>query len=123
MEVAVAQRAYCHQCGGNADSTDRFCRYCGAMLDSCSNVVAPVPSTPPPASPNWQESPWFVLSVLIFAAGPFGLPLLWRSRCFSRPWKIAVSVLVTAIMVVAVAILWYVLKTWVAPLNELFRPQ
>ena len=39
---------------------------------------------PAPPSPRarWYHSVWFVLVMLFFVLGPFGLPLLWKSPRF-----------------------------------------
>ena len=45
--------------------------------------------------------------VLLFAVlGPFALPWLWRSRKFSRPWKVALTILVLILTVVIAWDLW-----------------
>jgi hypothetical protein len=46
----------------------------------------------PPPPPKWYYRPWSVVFLLFFILGPFGLPLLWRSRGFSRGVKIALTV-------------------------------
>jgi uncharacterized membrane protein len=46
-----------------------------------------------------MESPWFVLPMIFLVLGPFALPLLWRSRCFSRMWKVIFTVGVVAVTV------------------------
>ena len=39
--------------------------------------------------PKWFYSPWFVLCfIFVLGAGPFGLPLLWKSPRFGRTAKI-----------------------------------
>ena len=57
----------------------------------------------------WWESPWVVLPLLFVVLGPFALPLLWRSRRFTRPWKTALSVVVVGITLFAV---WQVCTCW-----------
>jgi hypothetical protein len=50
----------------------------------------------PPPPPRWYYRSWSVVFLLFFVLGPFGLPLLWRSRGFSRGMKIALTVTVMA---------------------------
>lgn len=38
--------------------------------------------------PAWYYRPLFVLLMLFFVLGPFGLPLVYKSPCFSKGWKI-----------------------------------
>ena len=49
-----------------------------------------------PAPTRWYYLPWSVVFLLFFVLGPFGLPLLWRSRGFSKGMKIALTVAVMA---------------------------
>ncbi len=46
--------------------------------------------------PRWYYRSWWVLLMLFVVLGPFGLPLLWKSPCFSRWSKIALTVAVAA---------------------------
>ena len=67
----------------------------------------------------WWERPWVVLTLLFLVIGPFALPLLWRSRRFNRPWKIALSIIVLGIALFVVLQLWYIFDRALAPLLEL----
>ena len=81
---------------------------------------------PPPAAlasaqkpPNWLESPVTVLLGLFVFFGPLALPLLWRSRRFTRAWKIGLTV---AVLLATYAAFWYAaqaLKNALDPLREL----
>jgi len=47
--------------------------------------------------------------LLFFVLGPFGLPLLFKSRGFSRTWKIiltAVVIIYTAYLLLGLAKVW-----------------
>ena len=48
------------------------------------------PAEPPQA--KWYHNIWFVLFMLFFLLGPFGLPLVWKNPRFSRALKIALTV-------------------------------
>jgi len=41
---------------------------------------------------TWYYRPWAVVLLLFLVLGPLGLPLLWRSPCFTRAWKIVLTV-------------------------------
>jgi len=41
---------------------------------------------------GWYHRPWAVLLLLFVVLGPLGLPLLWRSGSFTRPWKIVLTI-------------------------------
>jgi len=60
-----------------------------------------------------------VLPLLFVVLGPLALPLLWRSRRFTRPWKIALSVIVVAVTLYAVWQVWYTLNQLLEPLLQL----
>jgi hypothetical protein len=40
------------------------------------------------------DNRWVVLGLLFGVLGPLAIPLLWRSRAFTWPWKIILSVAV-----------------------------
>lgn len=60
-----------------------------------ANVADPVPV-------KWYYRPAWVLLLLFVVLGPLGLPYLWKSPCFSRPMKIALTV------VELVVVMWLV---------------
>jgi len=72
---------------------------------------------------GWWESPWFVLAMLFLVLGPLALPLLWRSRRFTRPWKIVLSVIVIGVTVYVVWRIWFLFNRALAPLLELEKLQ
>ena len=63
-----------------------------------------------------MESPVVVLVALFAVLGPLGLPMLWRSRCFTRAWKIGLTVVV---LLVTVALGWYIADQWQKTVAEL----
>ena len=60
-----------------------------------------------------------MLILLFVVLGPLALPVLWSSRCFSRPHKVLLSVLVLAVTAAAVVGLWYVVHQTLAELQKL----
>ena len=48
------------------------------------------------AKSKWYYNVWFVLFMLFFVLGPFGLPLVWKSPNFSRTTKVVLTVVMTA---------------------------
>ena len=42
---------------------------------------------------KWYYNIWFVLLMLFFVLGPFGLPLVWKNQKFSRWVKIALTII------------------------------
>lgn len=58
---------------------------------------------------SWYHRPVPVLLLLFLVLGPLGLPLLWKSPCFTHVWKIVVTVLVaiyTVMLVDSVVVAW-----------------
>ena len=60
------------------------------------------------------EPRWALLVMLFVGMGPLALPMLWRSPHFSRPWKVVLTVLVTVIFALAVVVLFYVMRWFLA---------
>ena len=79
---ASPQLAACPACGTVLQGVVRYCPQCGKPLQS--------------ATSKWYYNIWFVLLMLFFVLGPFGLPLVWKSPKFSRPVKWALTVLTVA---------------------------
>ena len=50
--------------------------------------------TQPPPQPKWYHSVWFVLIMLFFVLGPFGIPMVWKNPRFSQWMKIALTLVV-----------------------------
>lgn len=48
---------------------------------------------------RWYHSVWFVLFMLFFVLGPFGLPLLWKSPRFPQWAKWVLTILMIAAFV------------------------
>ena len=85
----------CPLCEVPAEPTAKFCSGCGAPL---------VQSSPTVARSKWYHNVWFVLCMLLFVLGPFGLPLVWKNPRFSRPVKALLSLLMlgyTALLIMA----------------------
>jgi hypothetical protein len=93
MSDTLPAQIVCRRCSAVLDAADNYCRRCG---------------TPTAGQPGWWESPWFVLAMLFLVLGPFALPLLWRSRRFTLPWKGVLTVLVAGW---TMFLLW---RTWFA---------
>ena len=49
-----------------------------------------------PPKGKWYHNPWFVLVMLFFVLGPFGLPLVWGNPRFSNGVKLALTLAVAA---------------------------
>lgn len=106
----------CGQCSEMLDPRDNFCRHCGWMTKAgAANVKigrlsAPVPLKPP----SWTENVVIVLLALSLI-GPLAIPMLWRSRRFTRGWKIGLTLAVLAVTVFAC---WYTVKAINAALDQ-----
>ena len=57
------------------------------------------PSEP---KPKWYYNVWFILVMLFFVLGPFGLPLVWKHPRFSRWIKIVLSLIMVVYTVVLI---------------------
>ena len=75
----------CLSCGASVFETAKFCSACGRPLDPSAALRAE-PAT------KWYHNVWFVLFLLFFVLGPFGLPLVWKNQKFSRPLKLVLTV-------------------------------
>ncbi len=122
MAKNAAEKMVCRHCQAVLDAGDRFCRQCGAASgDAILLPSEPVAAPPPPPGrrPPRLESVWGVLAMLFLTLGPLALPMLWRSRQFSRLWKIVLTAIVVVITLLIVAFLWEVVPQWLAEVRQL----
>ena len=129
MSDLVVQKAVCYGCYAVLDVTDNYCRHCGAatanLTGSSHGGSAAVSRGVNPAvacsarQPSFSESPWVVLPLLFLILGPFGLPLLWRSRRFTLLWKGVLTIVVVGLTAWILWAIWFILHQALAPLREL----
>jgi hypothetical protein len=80
------------------------------MNEADANDRGPSPDARRAASS--ADNPWVVLACLFFAAGALGIPLIWVSRAFSRPVKIALTVAVTLYTALMLWLVWLVVLAY-----------
>ena len=117
------EKRICRECVGILDASDNFCRFCGsptprgeALLGGSAHAA--IRPAPLDAKPSWTESPWVVLPALFVFLGPFALPMLLRSRCFSGVWKVALTV---AVLAITVGLSWYVYAAVAREMEQINR--
>ena len=88
MEAQANTRA-CPACATTTAGGAKYCSACGTPLDPTATRL--------PSSPSkWYYNIWFVLVMLFFVLGPFGLPLVWKNPRFSRGVKWGLTILTIA---------------------------
>ena len=98
----------CPSCGNAVVAEARYCAQCGQALDVTTRAQEPV-------KPKWYYNVWFVLFMLFFVLGPFGLPLVWKNPRFSR-W---VKMLLTVVMIFyTVALIELTIRAFRAVMNS-----
>ena len=93
----------------------------GAVLVKVGKLSPRAASGPAARPPSLIESPWVVLPMLFLDFRLFALPMLWRSRRFTRGWKIGLTVIV---LLLTVALGWYLVefvKQTMKALDPLFK--
>jgi hypothetical protein len=112
------EKIVCPQCCAVLDASDNFCRHCGQPTrESADGRSGHIVTTPKKSS--WVESRATVLVMLFVVLGPLALPLLWRSREFSLPWKIVLTVVMVALTALILYLIWYVIYQSLEPLRRL----
>ncbi|MBI3458288.1 MAG: hypothetical protein HY002_21160 [Candidatus Rokubacteria bacterium] len=69
--------------------------------------------------PRWYYNVWFVLFMLFFVAGPFGLPLVWRNPRMSRGVKLVLTAVMMAYTVLLVDMTRRMFQAVVNEFNQL----
>jgi hypothetical protein len=129
MSDLVIETTACRECYAVLEATDNYCRHCGTatahaagLLDgdtSAASFSVKPAFAPSVQQPKWSESPWVVLPLLFLVLGPFALPLLWRSRRFSRAWKSILTVIMSGVTVYLVWCVWFAVQQALVSLREL----
>jgi hypothetical protein len=116
-------KTVCNQCIAVLDRNDNFCRHCGRITEAGAAMVkqgrlaAPAIVAATEKPPGWTEGPVVVLFALALL-GPFAFWMLWRSRRFTRGWKIGLTI---AVLAVAIFATWYTVKVVNDALDQAWR--
>ncbi len=98
MADVTASRT-CPMCSTAAPAEAAFCAVCGTALGTASTA---------PASPRtkWYYNVWFVLFMLFFVLGPFGLPLVWKHPRFARwvKWLLTIVIVLYTVLLVEMTV-------------------
>ncbi len=121
MESRLVEIIVCPACGTELPPSADVCSRCGSATEARETRY----SSPAGTGSRRQvaseagivdgrsllDRRWFILGLLFLVTAILGLPLLWMSRGFSRPWKIALSVAVT---IYTAALLWgfWLMMNW-----------
>ena len=128
------EKMICRQCHAVLDAGNQFCRDCGtstaeAILLPGEAEAGPPPRPSPAAPPRrpeqrvpFWENVWVVLVMLFGVVGPLALPMLWRSRQFTRLWKVVLTVVILAITALIVAVFYDYCHQLVTSLNRAMAP-
>ena len=77
-----------------------------------------VRGTPQPKQSKWFHNIWFVLFMLFFVAGPFGLPLVWKNPRFSHGVKTTLTVVMVLYTIALLAMMIPVVQTILSLTNQ-----
>ena len=84
----------------------------------------PMTTAPETPKPKWYYNVWFVLMMLFFVLGPFGLPLVWKNPRFSRATKgilTGVMVLYTVLLVAVTLRMFRAITNEINQFNSTFQ--
>jgi len=91
MESRLIETIVCPACGIELPASATVCPRCRNATAVRSSVERPLTDV----RPSLLDRPWFIIGLLFLVTAILGLPLLWVSRGFTRPWKVMLSVAVT----------------------------
>ncbi len=136
MSDPAIRKIVCRRCYAILDAGDNFCRHCGQPTrelgggDRTNGTNATHGTHLPgaglgqqsaflPRSAGWSDNPWVVIPLAILVLGPFGLPMVWRSRAIPPVVKLAVTAVLVGLTLLIAGLMWHVLNVSLAPLREL----
>ena len=108
--------ALCTRCNILLSASAKYCHECGQA------VLSPTGSL---SQGKWYHHWLFVIFMLFFIAGPFGLPLVWKNPRFSRSvkWALTLATLVyTGFLIMLTMKLAQTLMHPFGSINESFQP-
>ncbi len=116
-EPRAVQELACRHCGKVAPLESDVCPHCGGVFNS--RRESSEPSTLRQSVADAIDNPWVVIGLLFGVMGPLAIPVLWRSRGFTWPMKIALSIAVCVYTTLLAWLAWLAVRmAWeqVAPL-------
>ena len=84
IELSLPSKT-CPMCEQAVGTAARYCSNCGVSLGATAKVQQSTQS-------KWYHNVWFLLFLLFFVLGPFGLPIVWTNPRLPQWAKILLSV-------------------------------
>ncbi|MCL4201956.1 MAG: hypothetical protein KJ000_05635 [Pirellulaceae bacterium] len=117
METEVVIDVLCPSCRSPVAPTAEICPKCGAMLGGSTSTWMP-PSDNRAALQSLLDHRGLLLLVLFGATAGLGLPLLWKSRVFSRSAKILLSIALCVYTALIFYLFWRVMSWSLASIRD-----
>lgn len=119
MHSLPTANVVCPACSAELDSVANQCHRCGRTIYAEAEPEVGAPKTAS-SRQSMIDKPWFVLALLFFATAICGLPLLWKSRGFSRLSKTVLSIVITLYTVLLLWGFWRIITwSWTRIVNSL----
>ena len=110
MTEDAAKMEICLACGATTAPPATYCRQCGKAFDPAGRPAA--------SGSKWHQNIWFVLFLLFFVLGPFGLPLVWKNPRFSRQVKTTLTLVMVVYTVMLVQVTIRMFQTVTQEVNR-----
>ena len=102
----------CPGCSATLPADAKFCSHCGCLLGGGAAAPQGRPA-------KWYHNIWFVLFMLFFVLGPFGLGLVWGNPRFSRGIKIALTLVMVVYTIALVELTMRAVEAVMSQVNAL----
>jgi hypothetical protein len=125
MSAEAIESILCERCLAEVEVGRSRCPQCGAPTGLAESPASAAPaqaatSRAPTPDEKLRDNPWVILLLLFAALGPLAFGQLWKSRAFSRPMKIFLTVLTSAVTVLVVWLLVVVVQMFIAAVAPLW---
>jgi hypothetical protein len=94
----------CWACRRPIDAGDPYCRWCGKRQQ---------------ADDHWYFRPLWIVVMTLTVAGPFTLPLVWRSPSLSRKERWALTAFIVAVTLLVLWVGWILLEFMLTRFEEI----
>ena len=111
MSEPIVVHLICPQCAAPLQPDDHHCAKCGADVTVDDEATVGADRGKDGSLSTLLHNRWAILGLLFLVLAAFGLPLLWKSRVFSLPMKLILTIVVLLYTALIIWLIFLVLQS------------